>query len=197
VRKQVTALRRASTLLRTFPWRDGPPRELADTDSGPLQVIVDDHTQDRSRVRHGHKCLAYEILGLMALSAARRWSLGKTTTKGSLTRRRNAKSGSPRSLRRKAASTFPCKRAFASSGEVLTRHHHVDIGQFVAQDLQGSGDNVLHPFSRLNFQGFPLLATFLVKCFAMNSRKTPSAACPATPIAKLVKTRPAPLFAGG
>src|SRR5713226_2207244 len=29
VRKQVTALRRASTLLRTFPWRDGPPRELA------------------------------------------------------------------------------------------------------------------------------------------------------------------------
>src|SRR5713226_5697331 len=78
-------------------------------------------------------------LGLMALSAARRWSPGKTTTKGSLTRRRNANSGTPRSRRRKAASIFPCERAFASSGEYLTRYHHVDVREFVVQDPQGFG----------------------------------------------------------
>jgi hypothetical protein len=40
-------------MVRLVSWRD--------IDSGPLQVIVDDHTQYRSRVRHGHECLAYEI----------------------------------------------------------------------------------------------------------------------------------------
>jgi hypothetical protein len=30
-----------------------------DIDCGSLQVIVDEHTQHRSRVRQGHECLAY------------------------------------------------------------------------------------------------------------------------------------------
>ena len=48
-----------------------------------------------------------------------------------------------------------------------------------------------------NFHGFPLPATFLVRRFLTNSRMTPSPARPATSIAKLVKVRPAPLFARG
>jgi hypothetical protein len=75
--------------------------------------------------------------GLIALSAARWWSLGKITTKGSFTRRRNARSGSARSLRRKAASIFPFERPSASNGGILTRYHHVNVRQLVAQDPQG------------------------------------------------------------
>src|SRR5580658_10728687 len=48
-----------------------------------------------------------------------------------------------------------------------------------------------------SFHGFPLPATFRVKCFTTNSRKTPSPACPAIPRAKLVKIRPAPLLERG
>ena len=55
--------------------------------------------------------------GLIALSAARRWSLGKITANGSLTRTRYVNSGIPFSRRRKAASIFPFNRAFASNGE--------------------------------------------------------------------------------
>src|SRR5438477_5728528 len=73
--------------------------------------------------------------GLMALRAARR-SIGKITIKGSFTRGRNANSGIPRSLRRKAASIFPFERPSASSGEY---YHHVDVRQLVAQDLQSFG----------------------------------------------------------
>src|SRR6267143_4669608 len=40
-------------VVRLVVWRD--------IDSGALQVIVDDHTQYRSRVRHGHECLAHQI----------------------------------------------------------------------------------------------------------------------------------------
>src|SRR5713101_6922710 len=64
----------------------------------------------------------------MAFSAARRWLLGKTTIKGSLTRRRNAKSGASRSRRRKAVH---------KQRRILTRYHHVNVRQLVAQDLQG------------------------------------------------------------
>src|SRR6266478_6548112 len=65
----------------------------------------------------------------IALSAARRWSLGKNTSKGSLMRRRNANSGNPR-FRRKGIRE--CWR-------VLTRNRHVDVRQFFAQDSEGFG----------------------------------------------------------
>jgi hypothetical protein len=46
-----------------------------------------------SAMRHG-PC-ATRSLGLLALSAARRWSFGKITIKGSLTRTQYANSGTP------------------------------------------------------------------------------------------------------
>jgi hypothetical protein len=68
-------------VVRLVVWRD--------TDSGALQVIIDDYTQYRSRARHGHECLAHQIS-------------------------RNASAGTPRSRRRKAASIFPFARPSAS-----------------------------------------------------------------------------------
>src|SRR5882762_5633446 len=90
-----------------------------DIDSGALQVLVDDRPQYGSRVRHNHECLAHQILRTDALRGARRWSPGKTTIKGSLTRTRYASSGIPLSRRRNAASIFPFDRPSASSGELL------------------------------------------------------------------------------
>src|SRR6266481_9044659 len=75
----------------------------------------------------------------IALSAARRWSLGKNTSKGSLMRRRNANSGNPRSRRRKAASTVPFKKDIRERWRVLTRNRHVDVRQFFAQNSEGFG----------------------------------------------------------
>jgi hypothetical protein len=71
---------------------------------------------------------------------------------------------------------------------------------FPAATSAGLGDHrrgLPDAFSRLNFYGLPLPLTFLVRRFVKNSRMTPSPERPATPIAKLVKTRSAPLLARG
>src|ERR1700720_889170 len=73
----------------------------------------------------------------MALSAARRWLRGRTTTKGSLTRRRNAKSGGRLSPSKKGRIDFSFRKAVRKQRRVLTRYHHVDVRQLIAQDLHG------------------------------------------------------------
>src|ERR1700720_3850265 len=75
----------------------------------------------------------------MALSAARRWLRGRTTTKGSLTRRRNAKSGGRLSPSKKGCIDFSFRKAVRKQRRVLTRYHHVDVRQRVVQDLQDFG----------------------------------------------------------
>src|SRR2546430_1748106 len=77
--------------------------------------------------------------GLMALSAARRWSLGKTTTRGSLTRTRYANSGTPFSRPKKSCIHVSLQKGLRELRRVLTRYHHVDVRQFVVQDPQGFG----------------------------------------------------------
>jgi len=95
--------------VRLVVWRD--------IDSGALQVIVDDYTQYRAVFDTATKVSPTRYLGRMALRAAKRWSLGKTTIKGSLTRTQYANSGTPLSRRRNGASIFPFDRPPVSNGE--------------------------------------------------------------------------------
>jgi hypothetical protein len=70
-------------MVRLVSWRD--------IDSGPLQVIVENHTRTGAVSNTVTNVSPTGSPGLMALRTARRWSLGKITIKGSLTRSRNAK----------------------------------------------------------------------------------------------------------
>src|SRR5215469_239973 len=88
-----------------------------DIDSGPLQVIIDDSPQYRSRVGHRHEGLAHQFAWTDGFERRERVVARQITIKVSLARTRYANSGTPRSRRRKAASIFPCERPSASRGE--------------------------------------------------------------------------------
>src|SRR5580704_1128239 len=80
-----------------------------DLDPGGLKKTVDDCARTGAVFDTVTKRSPVRSLGPMDLIAARRWLLGKTTIKVSLTRTRHANSVTPRCRRRKAVSIFLSK----------------------------------------------------------------------------------------
>src|SRR5213594_1841048 len=77
--------------------------------------------------------------GLMALNAARRWSRGKITTKGLLDEKTERQVWRPSFPSKKSCIDGSIHKGIREQRRVLTRNHHVDVREFVMQDLQGFG----------------------------------------------------------
>src|SRR5260370_16611903 len=118
-------------MVRLVSWRD--------IDSGPLQVIVDDHTQHWSRVRHRHECLTRKICRINGFELSKTVVARQDHNQGLFDEK--TKYYAWRLL-------FPSKKSCIDSSlhkgarelrRVLTRNHHVDVREFVVQDPQGFG----------------------------------------------------------
>ena len=119
-----------------------------DIDSGPLQIIVDDHAKDGSRVRHGHECLAHQILRTDGFEGCETVVTRQNHHQGLLDEKTVRQLWHTSFPPKKRGIDFSFRKAVREQWRVLTRYHHVDIRQFVAQDPQGFG----HPLQFVSGQ---------------------------------------------
>src|SRR6266849_9280083 len=110
-----------------------------DIDSGPLQVIVDDHTQFRSRARHAHEFLALYIPRTDDLERSETVVTRQDHHQGLLDENTVSQPWHPFFPSKKSCIDSSLRKAVRKQRGVLTRYHHVDVRQFFAQDPQGFG----------------------------------------------------------
>jgi serine/threonine-protein kinase RsbW len=105
--------------------------------SGALQVIVYHPAQHRSSVRNNHECLAHKI------SRADGLERGEFVVTRQDHHQRLLDEEAKRQLWHASFPTkngridFPFRKVLREQRRVLTRYHHVDVRQRVAQDLYG------------------------------------------------------------
>src|SRR6202171_4511175 len=118
-------------MVRLVSWRD--------IDSGPLQVIVDDHTQYWSGVRHGHECLAYQIPRTDGFERSETVVARQDHHQWLFDEKAERQVWHPSFPSKKSCIDCSLHKCTREQRRVLTRYHHVDVRQFVVQDLQGFG----------------------------------------------------------
>src|ERR1700686_4775488 len=110
-----------------------------DIDSRSLQVIVDDRTQYRSRMRHNHECFACQVL------RTDRFKRGETVVTRQDHNKRLLHEKTERQvwhrsfLSKKSGIELSFRKSLRKWRGILTRYHHVNVRQLVAQDPQGFG----------------------------------------------------------
>src|SRR4029077_16435853 len=116
-------------MVRLMSWRD--------IDSGPLEVIVDDHTQYRSRVRHNHKCLAHQIPRTDGFERSEMVVIRQDHHQRLLDEKTERQPWETSFPSKKSCVDFSFRKAVRKQRGVLTQYHHVDVRQFGGQDLTG------------------------------------------------------------
>src|SRR5260370_9729578 len=104
-----------------------------DIDSGALQVIVDDHTQYRSRVRHGYECLAHQIPRTDGLERSETVVTRQDHNQGLLdekTKRQLWHSSFPP---KKVRIDFSFPQAVRNQRPIVTRYHPLDVRHLAPQ----------------------------------------------------------------
>src|SRR5580658_3729549 len=110
-----------------------------DVDSGLLQVIVDDLTQYRSRVRHGHEYLAYQILRTDGFERSETVITGQDHHQRLLDEKTERQPWHSLFPSKKSCIDFSFRKTVRKRRGILTRYHHVDVRQLVTQDPHGFG----------------------------------------------------------
>src|SRR5271156_3293634 len=105
-------------------------------DSGSLQVLINDGTQYRSRVRNNHECLACEIPRTDGLERSETVVARQDHHEGLLHQEAERQSWHPLFPPKKSCIDFSLRQAVREARRVLTRYHHVDVRQLIAQDPQ-------------------------------------------------------------
>jgi hypothetical protein len=108
-----------------------------DSDSGPLQVIVDGPTQHRSRVRHAYECFAHQIPRADGFERSETVVTLQDHYQGLLDESTERQPWQPFFPSKKSCVDGSLRKRIRELRRVLARNHHVDVGQLVAQDPQG------------------------------------------------------------
>src|SRR6266851_7744058 len=116
-------------MVRLVSWRD--------IDSGPLQVIVDDRSQYRSRARNNHECLPYQIPRADGFERSEMVVTRQDHYQRLFHEKTERQVWHCSFLSKKSGVDFSFRKALSKYRGVLTRYHHVNVRQFVAQDTQG------------------------------------------------------------
>src|SRR5258708_30841255 len=111
-------------MVRLVSWRD--------VDSGALQIIVDDTAEYRSRLRHGHECLAHQILRADGLKRSETVVTRHDHYQGLLDERTERQVWRLFFLSKKGRIDFSFRKAVRKQRALLTRDHHIDVSQFVS-----------------------------------------------------------------
>src|SRR6266446_4339728 len=110
-----------------------------DIDSGPLQVLVDDHAQYRSRVRRGHECLPYQLPRTDGFERSEMVVTRQDHYQGLLDEKTECQVWQPSFPSKKSRIDGSLRKGIREARRVLTRNHLVDVREFVVQDPQGFG----------------------------------------------------------
>src|SRR5271156_1381222 len=103
-------------------------------DSGPPQIIVDDRTQYRSRVRNDHECLAREIPWTDGLERSETVVTWQDHHERLLHQETECQPRHAFFAPKKSGIDFSLRKSVREQGRILARYHHVDVGKFIVQD---------------------------------------------------------------